>query len=158
MRSEYHNLPTINGVDQKPGRQFASKNAVFEEESGKLTLDLAAAYPADAAIAEYIRSAVIEDGKAVVCDEIISKKDGNVTFNLLCNVKPENIEKGSFTIHGKKVNFDESLTMDIDSPDCTWVETQTIPTSWECEQLYRIRLSAPLAANEKKSFKLEVCK
>ena len=158
MRSEYHNLPTINGIDQRPGKQFASQNAVFEEESGKLTLDLAAAYPADAAIAEYIRSAVIEDGKAVVYDEIISKKDGNVTFNLLCNVKPENIEKGSFTIHGKKINFDESLTMDIDSPDCTWVETQTIPTSWECEQLYRIKLSAPLVANEKKRFKLEVCK
>ena len=158
MRSEYHNLPTINGIDQRPGKQFASQNAVFDEESGKLTLDLASAYHPDAALAYYLRSAVIEDGKAVVCDEIISKKDGNVTFNLLCNVKPENIEKGSFTIHGKKVNFDESLTMDIDSPDCTWVETQTIPTSWECEQLYRIKLSAPLKAGVKQSYKIEVCK
>ena len=158
MRSEYHNLPTINGIDQRPGRQFASKNAVFDEESGKLTLDLTAAYPAEAAIAEYIRSAVIEDGKAVICDEITSAKDGNVTFNLLCNVKPENIEKGSFTVHGKKVNFDESLTLDIDSPDCTWVETQTIPASWECEQLYRIKLSAPLKAGVKQSYKIEVCK
>ena len=158
MRSEYHNLPTINGIDQRPGRTYASRNAVFEEESGKLTLDLTAAYPAEAAIAEYIRSAVIEDGKAIVCDELTSAKDGSVTFNLLCNVKPENIEKGSFTIHGKKVNFDESLTLDIDSPDCTWVETQTIPASWNCEQLYRIKLSAPLAANERYEFKMSVIK
>ena len=158
MRSEYHNLPTINGINQIPGKQFASKNATFEEENGKLTLDLTAAYPAEAAISGYTRSAVIEDGKAVIFDELTSSKDGEVTFNLLCNVKPENIEKGSFTIHGKKVNFDESLTMEIDSPDCTWVETQTIPASWECEQLYRIKLSAPLTANEKQSFKIEVCK
>ena len=158
MRSEYHNLPTINGIDQRPGRQFASQNAVFDEESGKLTLDLAAAYHPDAALAYYLRSAVIEDGKAIVCDEIISKKDGEVTFNLLCNTEPQNVEKGSFTIHGKKVNFDESLTLAVDSPDCTWVETQTIPASWECEQLYRIRLTAPLKEGVKQSYKIEVNK
>ena len=158
MRSEYHNLPTVNGIDQRPGRGYASKNAVFDEESGKLTLDLAAAYHPDAALGYYTRSAVIEDGKAIVCDEIISLKDGEVTFNLLCNTEPKDIKKGSFTIHGKTVNFDESLTLTIDSPDCTWVETKTIPSSWNCEQLYRIKLTAPLSANEKKSFKLEVVK
>lgn len=158
MRSEYHNLPTVNGIDQRPGRGYASKNAVFDEESGKLTLDLSAAYPADAAISSYVRSAVIEDGKAIVCDEITSAKDGKITFNLLCNTEPQNIEKGSFTIHGKKVNFDESLTMEIDSPDCTWVETQTIPASWNCERLYRIKLSAPLKEGVNQRYTLEVCK
>ena len=156
MRSEYHNLPTLNGVDQKPGRGFAAKNAQFDEETGKLTLDLTAAYSADAEIASYIRSAVIENGKAVVCDEITSKKDGEVTFNLLCNCKPENIEKGSFTIHGKLVTFDESLTLEIDEPDCTWPETKNVPASWDCETIYRIKLKTPLKAGEKKTCSLAV--
>ena len=158
MRSEYHNLPTINGVNQKPGRVFESKNAVFEEESGRLTLDLASAYPAEAAISEYIRSAVIENCKAIVTDTVSLKKDGEVTFNLLCNCKPENIEKGSFTIHGKTVKFDERLSFDMDSPDCTWVETKTIPSSWDCEAIYRIKLTAALKADETNTYILEVCK
>ena len=158
MRSEYHNLPTINGINQSPGRAYAAKNAQFDEESGRLTLDLSSAYPASAELAYYTRSAVIEDGKAIVTDTIQSKKDGNITFNLLCNCKPESIEKGSFTIHGKKVCFDERLSLDIDQPDCTWVETQTIPASWGCESLYRIKLSAPLASDEKYTYTLEILK
>lgn len=158
MRSEYHNLPTINGINQSPGRAFCAKNAEFEEESGRLTLDLSSAYPASAELAYYTRSAVIEDGKAIVTDTIQSKKEGNITFNLLCNTKPENIEKGSFTIHGKTVKFDERLSLEIDEPDCTWVETKTIPASWNCETLYRIKLSAPLASDEKCIYALEVLK
>ena len=158
MRSEYHNLPTVNGVNQKPGRNFAAKNAVFEEENGKLTMDLAGAYPVESELSYFTRSAVIEDGKAVVTDTVRIKKDGEVTFNLLCNCKPENVEKGSFTIHGKTVRFDERLSFDVDSPDCTWVETETIPASWNCEALYRIKLTAPLKANEIYAYTMEVCR
>ena len=158
MRSEYHNVPTINGIDQRPGRVYAAKDAQFDEESGKLTLDLTSAYHPDAAIESYIRSAVIEDGKAIVCDELTSKKDGKVTFNLLCNTEPQNIEKGSFRIHGKLVNYDPSLTLEVDSPDCSWIEAQKIPGSWNCDKLYRIKLTATLEAGKKQIYKLEVCK
>ena len=158
MRSEYHNLPTINGIDQRPGRVYAAKDAQFDEDTGKLTLDLTNAYHADAAIESYIRSAVIEDGKAIVCDELTSKKDGSVTFNLLCNAEPQNIEKGSFTIHGKLVNYDPSLTLEVDSPDCSWVEAQKIPGSWNCDKLYRIKLTATLEAGKEQTYKLEVCR
>ena len=158
MRSEYHNLPTINGIDQRPGRGYAAKDAQFDESTGKLTLDLTSAYHADAAIESYIRSAVIENGKAIVCDELTSKKDGSVTFNLLCNAEPEIVGEGCFKIHGKLVNYDPSLTLEIDSPDCTWVEAQKIPGSWNCEKLYRIKLTATLEAGKKYEFILKVNK
>ena len=158
MRSEYHNLPTINGIDQRPGRVYAAKDAQFDEESGKLALDLTSAYHPDAAIESYIRSAVIEDGKAIVCDELTSKKDGEVTFNLLCNTEPEIVGEGCFKIHGKLVNYDPSLTLAVDSPDCSWVEAQKIPGSWNCDKLYRIRLTATLEAGKKYEFILKVSK
>ncbi len=158
MRSEYHNLPTINGIDQKPGRVYAAKNAQFDEETGRLTLDLTNAYPAEAEIASYIRSAVIENGKAIVSDELTSVKDGEVTFNLLCNAEPEIVSAGCFKIHGKQVNYDPSLSLGIDSPDCTWPETQKIPASWDCDKLYRIKLSSALKANVTRRFDLTVSK
>ena len=158
MRSEYHNLPTINGIDQKPGRQYAAKNAQFDDATGKLTLDLTGAYHSDAAIESYIRSAVIEDGKAIVCDELTSKKDGSVTFNLLCNTEPEIVGEGIFKIHGKQINYDPSLTLEVDSPDCSWIEAQKIPGSWNCDKLYRVKLTAPLEAGKKQIYKLAVCK
>ena len=158
MRSEYHNLPTINGIDQRPGKVFCAKSVDFDEESGKLTLDLTTAYHADAGIARYIRSAIIEDGKAIVTDMVESTKDGEITFNLLCNCMPENIGKGSFTIHGKTIKFDERLSLEVDEPDCTWVETENIPASWDCETLYRLRLSAPLSADTRYIYTLEVCR
>ena len=158
MRSEYHNLPTLNGVDQTAGRRYASKNAVYDGESGKLTLDLTNAYPDSADISSYLRSAVIEDGMAVITDAITSKKDGEVIFNLLCNVEPRSIEKGSFTIHGKRVTFDERLSLEVDSPDCTWPETKIIPEGWDCEKLYRIRLKGKLLAGEEYTARLEIFK
>ncbi|MBQ8409266.1 MAG: heparinase II/III family protein [Clostridia bacterium] len=158
MRSEYHNVPTINGIDQRPGRVYAAKDAQFDEGTGKLTLDLTNAYHADAGIASYVRSAVIEDGKAVVCDALTSKKDGSVTFNLLCNTEPEIVGEGCFKIHSKLVNYDPSLTLEVDSPDCTWVEAQKIPGSWNCDKLYRIKLTATLKAGQKQTYKLEVCR
>ena len=84
------------------------------------------------------------------------KKDGEIIFNLLCNCYPENIQKGSFTIHGKKVEFDERLSLEIDSPDCTWVETCTIPESWDCETIYRLRLKADLTAGTELTVALKI--
>ncbi len=158
MQSCYHNLPTINGVDQAPGGHFAAKNAVFEEECQKLTLDLTSAYPAEAGMESFIRSAWIENGRAVVRDELTSIGDGEVTFNLLCNEEPIPTGAGEFTVHGKTVHYDPALTFTVDMPDCTWPETVRIPSNWDCEVLYRIRLTAPLAAGKKQTFQMEVCR
>ena len=34
MRSEYHNIPTINGVQQKPGRQFEARCVDYDGTRG----------------------------------------------------------------------------------------------------------------------------
>ena len=48
MQSQYHNLPQINGTDQKDGKTFAAK--VVSHKNGQLTLDITAAYPKEAAV------------------------------------------------------------------------------------------------------------
>ena len=73
MQSQYHNLPQINGVDQKDGKSFAAK--VVSHKNGQLTLDIAAAYPNEAAVKSWKRTvsaratgiSVVEDYELDAC-------------------------------------------------------------------------------------------
>ena len=158
MSGEYHNIPTINGVYQCSGRMYKSKDAIYDEMSGGLSIDLTDAYKSDAEIAEYRRAAVIEDGKAVVTDTITSKTDGEVIFNLLCVTKPRLEGEGIMIVGGKTVEFDPSLEPSFDIPDCSWEETRNLPAQWGVENFYRIRLCGRLQAGKKQTFILAVCK
>ncbi len=158
MCSQYHNVPTINGVDQLPGRQFEARDPVFDPDSGRLTLNLTHAYPAEAALSSFIRSGVIEDGRAEIVDEIVSERDGEITFNLLCGCEPVPVGDGIMTVRGKTVLYDPSLTVSVDSPDCSEPETEGIPRAWNTDRMYRIRMTAPLKANETHRFTLAVCR
>ena len=54
MQSGYHNLPQINGIDQKDGKQYAAK--VVSHKEGQLCLDIAGAYPEEAAVKSWKRT------------------------------------------------------------------------------------------------------
>lgn len=54
MQSQYHNLPKINGVDQKDDKQYGAK--VVSHKDGLLTLDIAGAYPQEAAVRSWKRT------------------------------------------------------------------------------------------------------
>ena len=54
MQSQYHNLPQINGFNQKDGKEYAVK--VISQKDGQLTLDIAGAYPAEAAVRSWKRT------------------------------------------------------------------------------------------------------
>jgi hypothetical protein len=158
MNGEYHNIPTINGVPQIQGKVYASKDAIYNEATGGLDIDLTGAYSGDAQIEEYRREAVIEGGKAIIKDTITSKIDGEVIFNLLTIAEPRLLGKGKMEVCGRLVDFDESLEFSFDSPDCTWEETAVLPSQWGIEKFYRIRLKSALKAGEKHTYKLVVNK
>lgn len=157
MCSHHHNIPTVNGVDQLPGRRFEATDPLYEADRGMLTLNLTRAYPPEAAISSFVRSAAIENGRAVIRDEITSLRNGEVTFNLLCACEPVPVGDGILTVHGKTVRYDPTLTLSVDSPDCSEPETAGIPGAWDCEKMYRLRLTAPLRQGEACVFQLEVC-
>lgn len=56
MQSGYHNLPTINGMMQKDGAQYRASAVRFSGgDEPRLSLDIAAAYPADAHVRSWRR-------------------------------------------------------------------------------------------------------
>ncbi|WP_304707508.1 heparinase II/III family protein [uncultured Rikenella sp.] len=57
MQSEFHNLPVINGFGQKDGGRYRSRN-VKHTDNGRVmnfSLDMAGAYPAEAACRSWVR-------------------------------------------------------------------------------------------------------
>jgi hypothetical protein len=58
MQSAYHNLPTIGGVMQAAGREYAAREVVYNtnDERAELSLDIAKAYPSSAGVREWRRT------------------------------------------------------------------------------------------------------
>ena len=76
MQSAFHNLPTVNGQMQKDGRAFAAKNVVYQarDVSAALMMDITPAYPAEAGIKEWVRTAQLERGRQVVLSDAFALK------------------------------------------------------------------------------------
>ena len=140
MCSDYHNVATVNGVTQEKGAQAHSCDHVYEEKSGRLTMNLKYAYPERADIASYIRSAVLENHKITITDDIVLHNSGNIMFSFICESLPEVIAQNCFALHGFKISFDESLEFACEELDKTWPETEAIPEKWGVDTLYRITL------------------
>ena len=72
-QSNYHNLPIINGFGQKEGRDFEAKNVSYQisAKESVLKMDLADAYPKEAAIKKWQRSISFqkEKEKIILADD-----------------------------------------------------------------------------------------
>ncbi|RKP51467.1 heparinase [Cohnella endophytica] len=64
MQSGYHNLPTVNGYDQKAGKAFRAREVSYEatESGARISLDLAGAYPPEAGLREWRRTVALHRG------------------------------------------------------------------------------------------------
>ncbi|MBE6559831.1 MAG: hypothetical protein E7662_01795 [Ruminococcaceae bacterium] len=139
MRSAYHNIPEISGAEQKPGREYHAETVAYDPASGALTLELKHAYPAEAKIDSYRRSASLSGSTATVTDSIRLIEAGSVVFHYLTIDEP--IIEGN-TIRfasGHTAEFDPSLTASVDAVN---LEGGKISREWKREYLWRINLAA----------------
>jgi hypothetical protein len=74
MQSAYHNLPTINGIQQKEGRQFRSENVAYkaDDATAAFSLDIARAYPSEARVNTWIRTVTLLRHEGVELSESYS--------------------------------------------------------------------------------------
>lgn len=91
MQSAYHNLPTIDGVMQSPGRQFAARDLRYEanDDHAQLQLDIAGAYPKQASVKSWLRTIRFNRGKdvAITEDYTLEKPAKEITLTLLTPCK-----------------------------------------------------------------------
>ncbi|HUU26815.1 MAG TPA: heparinase II/III family protein [archaeon] len=102
MQSAYHNLPTINGVMQKDGREYAAKDVKYQSGGffAELSLDISGAYPEAAGVKKWTRTVRLLRGKEVRVVESYSleKREGDLYLSLMtpCTVNLD--KRGQITL------------------------------------------------------------
>ena len=124
MQSQYHNLPKINGYDQKEGRQFAAKNTTFQADTKKIVFstDISDAYILEADIDKWVRSYRLDRGKKFVVSDTYQFRELNnepTTLNFVTYCKVEKDSDGVLKLKGEGFNLEmkydpKSLTPEIE--------------------------------------------
>ncbi|MGD2245845.1 MAG: heparinase II/III family protein [Candidatus Aminicenantes bacterium] len=92
MQSAFHNLPTINGIMQKSGREFQARDISYKagKERAVFSLDISRAYPEEAKVKSWMRAVTLERGKCVAIHEQyeLSEIKENLLMTLMSWRKP----------------------------------------------------------------------
>ena len=109
MRSVYHNVPLINGVEQKNGRQYEATNTRFSS-NGKLvsfSTDIAKAYPADAAVKSWVRSYELKKGKSFVIRDNyqLSSANGQTALHFMTSAAVSKLKDGLLELHQEETRL-----------------------------------------------------
>lgn len=115
MQSAWHNLPLINGVMQKEGGRFKASNVHFSEDKTgtHLSMDIAGAYPAGAAVRSWVRSLDFRNGKQIVLQEkyALEKYSEPFRLSLITALTGVEVKGGLITLsdaqhHGLVIRYD----------------------------------------------------
>ncbi len=144
MQSQYHNLPTVNGFMQKDGADFKAFDVLYEtsEDLVKFSLELAGAYPAEAAVKSLKRDLVFKRGEGITLTDQyeLSRVNGPFTLNLLVARKP------GLVCPGKILLADNGLTISFSAErfdplfETIEIDDSRLRRSWG-ERIYRIVLT-----------------
>lgn len=140
MQSQWHNLPIINGIQQKDGKSYRAEEIqyVSNGRTAHYSVDIAKAYPKEAGVKSWIRSFKMDPRNNVIdVDEKYQLAEFKVSqsISFISKIKPQ-ILKSGFLLHlndGKKVtiNFEKETvhfsleTKNIEDPRLikVWGET-----------------------------------
>ncbi len=105
MQSGYHSLPQINGCDQRDGKEYAAR--IVSQRKNQMVLDIAGAYPKEAAVSSWQRSVAMK-GKAVVVDEryTLTAYKAPTRLMLMTTVEPQLTKAGIITLGQHTVSYD----------------------------------------------------
>ena len=152
MKSSYHSIPTVDGVEEKQGISFASSDEICDEANMTVTMDLKNAFPKDAGIESMRRTCTLDGGIARVKDEVRADHEADIQFNYLTIDEPKIIEDGKLAIaEGRTFTYDKSLALVIEKVENTYLpyDDLNFKGTWRRECLWRITLRA--RAKEAKS-------
>ena len=117
MRSSFHNLPTINGIEQKDGKQFAARATRFNSTKTKasFSVDISGAYPREAKVKEWTRSYTLERGKKITITDHyqLEENNGANTLNFISDLNCRIVTSGIIELSGPgvamKMKYDPSV-------------------------------------------------
>lgn len=120
MQSQYHNLPRINGVDQKNGREFKAIHTCYKSDSRQIifSTDIAQAYPKEAGVKKWERTYLLQRGKRFIIKDSYELKEvvDTTSINLILYCDARKIESGIIRLTGHDYNLDLKYNSNILTP------------------------------------------
>ena len=143
MQSCYHNLPQINGVDQKDGKQFASR--VVSQKAGRLCLDIAGAYPPEAAVKSWCRTMSIAKSSVNITEEYeLDAFQKPSRLMLITTVPPMSGHPGVITLGKYRLEYD-IRELSAETEDISSLLDPLLRRIWG-DRMYRIVLTIKSSA------------
>ena len=163
-QSNYHNLPIINGIGQKAGREYEATDAssTINDKEASLTMNIAKAYPAEAGLTSWKRKVALNRAKnqVEIMDEYaLAQKPTSLQEVFMTIAEVDTSTPGLVklaTPDGQSfvLKYDPkkwSATSDFPSTD--GMEYRSFKTKWDSHPVQRILLnSKDLALKAKHSF------
>jgi hypothetical protein len=134
MQSAYHNLPTVNGVQQHEGEQFRAGDLAYraDDAGAELSMDITRAYPESSGISSWRRTYRLRRGGGayveVVDDFELARPTSDIMLSLLTPPTPEIDDAGTIALGRAEVTFDgvalsasvEEVPLDDDRLRASW--------------------------------------
>lgn len=148
MQSCYHNLPTIEGLDQQDGAEYRARDikTVFHEAESSISMELSGAYPMKTCKKHYTRQVFFDKlGDRILLTDTTNAE--NIVLNFITYEKPD-VTKDSIQLGNlAQASFSGAALLSVEVLPIT---DARLRTAWD-HDLYRIRLA--MTATE---FKLEI--
>jgi hypothetical protein len=146
MQSAYHNLPTINGLMQKNGSEYAAKNIKYKNDihSVQFSVDIAEAYPEEALVKKWHRNLIYDKRSQVITIEEnyhLNRFKKHSELNYLVYLEPI-INNGNILF---EIDDTTKITMDYDtdqlipSVEVIDIDDPKLKAVWG-EKLYSLKL------------------
>ncbi|MGN0168736.1 MAG: heparinase II/III family protein [Acetatifactor sp.] len=137
MQSGYHNLPTIDGLDEHDGASYCAADVAtgFSETTSSISMELANAYPLPGEKHSYVRKVTFDklNSSITLTDTTDSR---NVVLNFITYNKPE-VNGASARIGNAVAEFQGAELLTVETLPIT---DRRLQTAWD-HDLYRIRLT-----------------
>ncbi len=150
MQSAYHNLPTIGGVMQFPGRSAEARQVSYraDGDAAEFRLDIAGAYPPEAGLRSWVRTLRLDRKRNEILlreQFTLERAPGEITLTFMTPCPPR-MEAGGVLLSG---GFLKDARVTLIFPAQTFqagvedipIEDESLRASWGAK-LYRVLLRA----------------
>lgn len=146
MQSGFHNLPVINGTEQKDGAKFKASHTSFSAnaKSATFSTEIAGAYPDGAQVKSWIRSYTLNRGKSFVVNdkyELKSLSGATTSSGFMTSCKATEVKPGLIKLEGDGFILNMTFNPKVFTPKIEFIEVndRSLKRYWP-EGVYRIRL------------------
>ncbi|MBQ9082880.1 MAG: heparinase II/III family protein [Clostridia bacterium] len=143
--SEYHNLPTINGINQHDGREYRARNVQYASDDRMtcFSLDIAGAYEAQAGVQQWMRTIGLDKTTSVirVTEEYRLERAESVVLNFMSAAEVTQTADGLELAadNGAKMRMDVDLSRFEVAVEAIDLSDRVQKASWD--KLFRVRLT-----------------